>query len=153
MDNIYQEAVDEVINGARFRIDFINRSLKIGKHYIIKDGEYDGELGLSKPDNPLEEIERLFNRYHHSMPSERSENKRKTYFRALPEHELSEEDMLFGEPREVAQIKLELCILILILNDTLVWDEFAKGKWFWQSPKHKELIILKEWITGKNDKV
>ncbi len=152
MDNIYKSSVDKVSHGARFRIDFPHRSLKLDGKYIIKDGKYDGELGIDKPDNPLKVITQLFIRYHHSLPSERSESKRHNYFSALPECKLSDEDMLYGEPREVAQIKLELYVLIMILNGWLAWDEFAKGKWFWQSPEVKDLIILKEWLNPQNVK-
>lgn len=152
MDNIYKSSVDKVSQGARFRIDFPHRSFKLDGRYIIKDGKYEGELGIDKPDNPLKAITQLFIRYHHSLPSERSESKHHNYFSALPEYKLSDEDMLFGEPREVAQIKLELYVLIMILNGWLVWDEFAKGKWYWQSPEAKDFILLKEWLNPQNVK-
>ena len=149
MENLYIESIEKVRQGSKFHINFEQRSLKIDGKYIIKDGKYDGTLGVELSDNILDEITNFFIRYYHSLPSERSENKRKTYFNALPEHKLSNEDMLWGEPREIAQIKLELYILIAILTGTLIWDDFAKGKWFWQSPKVKELVILRKWIEQK----
>lgn len=151
MENIYNECVNKVKCGLKFHIDFQKRTLKIDGKYVIKQGEYDGELGLPVFDDPLTIITQLFVRYQHSLPSERSDHKRRKYFNALSEHQLSDEDMLYGEPREVAQIKLELHILIMILNGSLKWDEFAKDKWFWQSPTVKELIILKEWIEPKSE--
>ena len=60
--------------------------------------------------------------------------------------------MLYGEPRETAQISLELYVLGVILNGSLQWDKFAKDKWFWQSPNVKELVILKEWIEPITNK-
>lgn len=149
MQNIYYETVEKVQNGAKFQVDFQQRSLKIDGKYIIKSGEYEGKLGLETSVNPIPIITQLFLRYQHSLPSERSENKRYKYFNALPEHELTDDDMLYGEPRETAQIKLELYVLIMILNGSLKWDEFAKDKWFWQSPNVKDLIILKAWIEPK----
>lgn len=150
MQNIYDTAIKKVYNGSKFNVDFQHRSLKIDGKYVIKNGEFEGELGIEKLNNPLQEITQLFIRYRHSIPSERSDSKRRNYFIALPEHKLSDEDMLYGERREYAQIKLELFVLIMILNGSLVWNGFAKNKWFWQSPEAKELIILKEWIEPKN---
>ena len=151
MQTIYYEAIAKVQNGAKFHIDFQRRSLKIDGKYVIKNGEYEGELGLEATLAPLLTITQLFLRYQHSLPSERSDNKRYRYFNALPEHELTDDDMLYGEPRETAQIKLELYVLIMILNGSLKWDEFAKDKWFWQSPNVKDLIILKEWVEPKTE--
>lgn len=146
--NIYDEAIKRVIEGARFSVNFENRSLRINGKYIIKSGKYEGELIKNQYDRPLEQIERLYDRYRHSVPSERSDNKRRTYFRALPEDKLSDDDMLYGTPREVAQIELELFVLCQILQNILQWDDFANGQWFWQSPTLPSLILLKKWFTN-----
>ena len=145
MKTIYDTAILSVANGARFWISFKERSLKINGKYVIKDGKYEGELGC-KVLSPISEIERLYDRYNHSVPSERSSNKKHRYFRALPEHLLSDEDMMFGVHREEAQIALELFVLCQVLQGTFQWDEFALDKWFWQSPNHPSLIILKNWF-------
>lgn len=150
MNTIYEHALAKVENGSRFRVNFQNRSLKIDGKYVIKDGKYDGELGVELTDSPLEQITQLYTRYQHSLPSERSENKRKCYFKSLPEHLLNDEDMLYGRSREYTQIALELYVLGVILNGSLKWDDFAKGLWFWQSPENKDLILLREWIEPQN---
>ena len=150
MNTIYEQALAKVENGSRFRVNFQNRSLKIDGKYVIKDGKYDGELGVELTDSPLEQITQLYTRYQHSLPSERSENKRKCYFKPLPEHLLNDEDMLYGRSREYTQIALELYVLGVILNGSLKWDDFAKGLWFWQSPENKDLILLREWIEPQN---
>lgn len=149
MTNIYKESIEKVEQGSQFSVSFQKRSLKIDGKYIIKDGQYEGSLDVEPTTNVLAEIERLYHRYNHSIPSARSDNKKRPYFRALPEHELTDEDMLYGEHRETAQIALELYILIAIINKILVWDEFAKNKWFWQSPNEPSLIILKQWIINQ----
>lgn len=146
MQNIYNDAIEKVHRGARFTINFQKRNLKVSGKYLIKEGKFEGDLGIKPCNNPLETITKLYVRYRHSIPSARSDYKRKNYFIALPEHKLEEDDMLYGEPREVAQIKLELYVLIMVLNGSLKWGDFAKDKWFWQSPEHKDLVILKEWI-------
>lgn len=92
------------------------------------------------------EIEWLYRNYKHSVPSERSESKRKRYFNALKEKDLSDSDMLYGEPREVARFKLEAYVLFCIALGIFVWDEEMMGKWFWQSECDKDLVILREWV-------
>lgn len=153
MENIYKECLAKVEAGARFRINFETRCLVLNGKHIIKDGKYDGDLGLEPQPLSvvLSEIEGLYRRYRYSIPSEISDSRRKTYFQAIPEHELSDDDMLYGERREYAQAALELYVLCSILNGSLVWDDFAKDKWFWKSPNEDSLIILKQWIT-KNTK-
>ena len=149
MQNIFTESIEKVSQGSRFHISFQKRNLKIDGRFIIKEGEFEGKLDFRPTSDYLAEITHLFSRYLHSIPSERSENKKRKYFYALPEYKLSDDDMLYGESREVAQFKLELYILMLILTNSFQWDEVAKGKWFWQSPEEKDLIILKEWIEPK----
>ena len=62
------------------------------------------------------QIEELYLRYKHSVPSERSTSRSRNYFPALPEKKLDDEDMLYGERRDKAQIELELYILCQLLN-------------------------------------
>lgn len=56
------------------------------------------------------------------------------------------EDMLFGVGRDIAQVELELYILCQIILG-IGWDANKMGKWFWQSNKDRDLVILKNWIT------
>lgn len=154
MENIWNEAQEKVHNGSTFRINLEKRDLVIDGKYIIKDGKYEGELGYDTkfPANALlAMIEEYYWEYRHSVPSARSEAKYRRYFRALPEHELSEDDMLYGQHRDITQLRLELFVLIVILQNTLVWDEFAKGKWFWQSKKYLSLVMLKKWMISKSE--
>lgn len=147
MSNIYKETLGRVVNGARFSINFENRSLRVNGKYVIKNGQYEGNLGCPVVTDSLSEIERLYERYMHSVPSQRSDAKQRKYFRALPEKELSDDDMLYGIPREEAQAELELFILCQILQNALNWDNFASGLWFWQSSKHPSLIMLRKWFN------
>lgn len=152
MDNIYQNSVQAAQDGAKFKIDFLSRSLKLNGKYIIRNGCYEGELGVSEcnEDEFLTNVEELYHRYKHSVPSERSESKSHRYFMALPERNLSDDDMLFGEGRDKAQIELELYILCQIING-LKWDPERMGRWFWQSKVDKDLVILKSWIEQESN--
>ena len=151
MNNIYQESVQAVKDGAKFRVDLERRNLTIDGKKIITNGEYEGELGMSLAtlDDFLYTVERLYTFYKHSVPSERSESKSRRYFKALPEPELSDEDMLYGKRRDPAQIELELYILGQVLLG-LKWDEAVMGKWFWQSTEDKDLVMLRKWFEPNN---
>lgn len=149
MENIWKETIEAVGGGSRFIVDFEGRSLKVDGRFIIENGEYEGELGLDRvsAEDMLVEIENLYQCYKHSIPSERSLSKRRNYFLALREHELDDDDMLYGDGREVAQARLELYILISVLNGTFdVEKVFPSRQWFWQSNVDQDLVILRKWI-------
>jgi hypothetical protein len=151
MKTIYETALEKIREGARFRIDFPNRSLKVNGKLVIDGGKFEGELGVDLPaetEETLELIEHLYDRFRHSVPSERTDHQKKTYFSALPEHELEDDDMIFGERRETAQFALEFHVLAAIIESRLDWDSFAAGKWFWQSPRQNGLVIMKSWVVS-----
>ena len=149
MKTIMEELIERVCNGEKFHIDFEKRDLKVGKEYLIKDGDYDRDMHALcvsvSSKSVLEDIEVLYRNYKYSMPSERSERKRRKYFKALPVEDLDMNDMVNGESREMAQCILEGYILCNILTGALQWqDEW--GKWFWQSKNDSDLVILRKWI-------
>lgn len=149
-ESIYKTVLDSITNGARFRIDFKSRTLVVNRKRIINNGVYDGNLGIEKTadiQSFLKEVERLYGWYKHSVPSERSAGKQHLYFKALPESELTDEDMLYGQGREINQFKLEMYILCQLIHG-FVWDERKMGKWFWQSKQDKDLVILRDWLEN-----
>lgn len=152
MSNIYENAVRAVEDGAKFTVDFRSRSLKLNGKYLIEDGRYEGELGvpLCSGEEFLANVEELYYRYKHSVPSERSEGKSRRYFTALPERELDDQAMLYGERRDKAQIELELYVLGQILGG-FAWVPETMGKWFWQSKTDKDLVILRSWVEPDNN--
>lgn len=147
MENIYQESIRAVEEGARFNVDFRSRTLKLAGRYIIREGCYEGSLGLERCNETefLTQVETLYHRYKYSVPSERSMGKSHVYFRALPDEELEDDAMMFSERRDKAQIELELYILCQILLGWR-WNPQTLGSWFWQSKKEKDLVILRSWI-------
>lgn len=148
MSNIYKETLGRVSNGAHFSVNFEKRSLRVDGKYLIKNGQYEGNLGCPVVADPIAEIEQMFRRYSHSVPSQRSDDKHRKYFRALPDKELSDEDMFYGLPRELAQVELEMFVLCQMIQGTLKWEDFAREKnWFWQSPSLPSLIMLKKWFS------
>ena len=152
---IYHELIERVSNGETFHIDFEKRTMKVGKKFLIKDGQYDTTRKLNSTTDaicPMELIlaiiESKYRHYKHSLPSERSDKKRRTYFKAFSMEELTDEQLMRAERREIAQARLEGYILCMILENKFVWDENKLGKWFWESKEDEDLVILKKWIEG-----
>ena len=151
---IYEELIKRVEEGESFYINFKNRALKIGKEFLVADGVYDDsrELIFSIKCTDVKPlfgiIDALYKDYKYSLPSERSDKKRRTYFKALSVNEMTDEQLAIGEKREVARAKLEGFILCMILNGKLQWDESKLGKWFYQSKRDPDFVILRSWIEN-----
>jgi hypothetical protein len=152
MSNIYIQGLKKVEKGEKFYINFEELTLKIGNKTIIKKGVYDNSQELYEGHYDLNEcienIRKLYKIYKYSQPSERSDKKRTKYFKALSLEELTDEQLILGERREVAQYKLEAFILCAILKNDLLWDENKLGKWFYHDPIETDLVFLKQWIIN-----
>lgn len=147
---IFSELMQRVDSGETFRINFEKRIMKVGKDFLVKNGEYDNErlLGFNWQENDvLTIIEELYSNYKHSLPSERSDSKRKKYFKALSIEELTDKQLMIAGRREGAQARLEGFILCAILSGKFKWTE-KMGKWFWQSKNDPDLVILRNWIEN-----
>lgn len=141
----YEEIIEKVKYGDKFSVDFNERSVKLNGKIVDVEN-----LGIPQTDikEALMLIEHHYVVYEKSVPSERNNSKRNRYFIADKFEELSDYEICNGEEREVAQISLELLVLGLILNNSLVWDnEIMGGNWFWRSKKYPKLVILKDWIS------
>ena len=148
---IYEELVRRVSDGETFHIDFEKQTMKIGKQKIIDNGKYDESRtlytkALLEMSDVLSLLENFYENYKYSLPSERSDSKRRKYFKALPIEKLSDEVLMMAERREVAQARLEGFILCMVLEGQFIWDEEELGKWFYQSANDSDLVILRSWI-------
>lgn len=150
--SIFLKGLERVENGERFYINFEERTMKIGREKVIDNGKYDttqvlyGE-NFDSQQALLDKLRELYNNYKFSLPSERSEKKRVKYFKALRIDELTDEQLIYGARREVAQYILEAFILCAIINGDFVWNDEIHGKWFYQDKSEQDLVILKKWIT------
>lgn len=145
--NILLRGLEQVENGERFHINFEQRTMKVGQDKMIDGGEYDtSQVLYDGPDALLDKIRELYITYKYSLPSERSDSKRRKYFKALPIEELTDEQLIYGARREVTQYMLEAFILCAIVNGDFVWNEEIHGKWFYQDTLESDLVILKSWI-------
>ena len=103
--------------------------------YVEREQATDGQLPVC-----AETIEELYAIYKHSIPSEKTMS-RTARFKALPESELSDEDMLYGVPREQAEKDLEQALKGFALPE-------GAGSWFWQSPQDRDLVVLNSWTKA-----
>ena len=150
--SIFLKGLERVENGKRFHIDFQQRTMKIGQDKLIDKGKYDisqvlYDKNFDSPQAMLDKVRELYIAYKFSLPSERSDKKRKKYFKALPIEELTDEQLIYGTRREIAQYMLESFILCAIINGDFIWNDEIHGKWFYQDNIERDLVILKNWIT------
>ena len=150
--SIFLKGLERVENGKRFHIDFQQRTMKIGQDKLIDNGKYDisqvlYDKNFDSPQAMLDKVRELYTAYKFSLPSERSDKKRKKYFKALPIEKLTDEQLIYGTKREIAQYMLESFILCAIINGDFVWDDEIHGKWFYQDNIERDLVILKNWIA------
>ena len=150
---IYEELVKRVSDGESLYINFKNRAMKIGKKFLISDGVYETERQLvdcscTNTREVLSEIEKLYEDYKYSIPSERSDGKHRKYFKAVSIDELPDDKLMTASRREVTRAKLEGFILCAILSEKFNWTD-EMGSWFWQSKKDPDLVIIKNWIENK----
>ena len=82
------------------------------------------------------ELESVYAIYKHSIPSERTMGRTPRFY-ALPESELSNDDMLYGVPREQAERELEKALQGFQMPDG--------AGWFWQSENDPDLVVLRSW--------
>jgi len=155
MKNIYQDSVNAVVNGAKFRVEFESDSFWLGekRKSIITQGHCDEDaiLGVPEVENPWKYVQELYSAYERSVPGERSDSKRFKYFQAVKLDELSDAEMVINPSREVAQVMLELYILLAKIGGQLKWSDLGEewqDKWFWH-PKDSNLVVLKEWIEKR----
>lgn len=148
----YDEIINAVENGAKFTINFQKRTCRVNGKIVMSEEDKPKDTPYLTHAVVLFAIEQRYKAYKHSVPSERSESHRRYYFKALPEKELSDEDMMYGERREVARCKLELYVLIQLLRGNLAWEN-RWGRWFWKSENDKDLIILRDWVEPNKGEV
>ena len=140
---LYDEIINSVASGSVFNVDLKKKVLQLDKNNVPLDNI---NVNISSSEDMLSTIHKLFERYKYSVPSERSEGKRRRYFKALKLSEIDYDDFMFGEGRDTAQIKLELYVLLSSIYYKNFWEEIFKERFFYQSDKDRDLIILKDWV-------
>ena len=112
--------------------DTLVRSLNVSEKRTAKSEK-------SSDATSIEELEAAYAVYKHSIPSERTMGRTPRFY-ALPESELSNDDMLYGVPREQAERELE---------KALAGFDYPEGAgWFWQSDNDPDLVVLRSWTKA-----
>lgn len=140
--SLYSELLDRVSRGARYRINLVDKILKIDGREIVLEGNLIDENDVGNG-NPWEILETLFLSYKRSIPSAHH-NGNKPFFKADSVEDLTDDEIAFNEPRNLAQFALEVYVLFA---SVLGWLRMENEKhWFWQSKVFPECVVLREWI-------
>lgn len=160
IDNIYIFTLASIQEGARVRINIHDKSLTVDGQELICQGKPLYPIGLEKmpASKALCRLEKAYEDYKYSLPGFESAGGKASFqskclFKALVADKIPDGYILSGVMRREARLSLELLFLVLIVNGSLSTEEppFA-DKWFWQSEKDRDLVILKEWIIiDKNE--
>ena len=112
-----------------------------GTVFSLKDKELIDEINT---ESILEEIEKLYYEYKHSVPNKHS-SFIKCNFKGKTSDELTFKELTNGQQRTLAQYKLECFILFHSIKGNLKWKE--SNHFFWKSEKHPDLVLFKEWYN------
>lgn len=140
--SIYSDLLERVERGARYKINLVDKTLKIDGKEIVLEGNLIDETDVGNG-NPWDILETLFLSYKRSVPSEKH-NGNKPFFKADSVEDLSDDEIAFNEPRGLAQFALEAYVLFA---SVLGWFDWQNEKhFFWQSKVFPECVVLREWI-------
>lgn len=150
METIYEKTIEQVRQGAICTVNFKKRTLSVnGKFVKTKEGK-SGIKEYADLDEWLDEVENLYDEYKYSKPTQQSmQRERKSKFRALSVRELvsvmGHDALSNPTPRNVAQAKLEVFILLSLVRGIFNPDELFAKDWFYQGAD-KSFIIRKDWF-------
>lgn len=142
MSSIYSELLERVSRGAKFKIDLVQKTLKIDGRTIVLEGNLIDENDVGNG-NPWEILETLYLSFKRSVPSAHH-NGSKPYFKSDSAEDLSDDEIAFNEPRGLAQFALECYVLFASVLGKLEMSN--KNHFFWQSRVFPECVVLREWI-------
>ena len=118
------------------------RTSKAAYESLVRSLSHHNDISECRDDESgttIEQLETAYAIYKHSIPSERTMGRTPRFY-ALPESELSNDDMLYGVPREQAERELE---------KALQGFQMPEGAgWFWQSENDPDLVVLRKWVAA-----
>jgi len=128
--------------GTSFHIDLNKRTCKVGKK-ILMDKEWNKALDFEKDEDILLTLQKKYDEYRVSTPSERSSAIKNTYFKALDYDELSDIELIKWNDRESARLNLELCMLYIVCH--YQWHELFNPRQFFYRGNNG-LRVMKNWF-------
>ena len=149
MKTLYEEIIGQVSQGACCHVDFKKRTIRLNNKNVDIEGEF-GVGTFADLDEWLDEAENLYDEFKYSKPTQRSmKRERKSKFRGLTVDQLVAQcghDALNNPTsRDVAQAKLEVFMLLSLIQGTFNPEELFAKDWFYQGAD-KSFIIRKEWF-------
>ena len=129
--SIYSNLLDRVSKGAKYKINLVDKTLKIDGKEIALEGNLIDENDVGNG-NPWDILETLYLSFKRSVPSERH-NGNHSYFKCDSVEDLSDDEIAFNEPRSLSQFALECYVLFASISGKLEWQN--DNHWFWQSKK------------------
>ena len=126
--------MQDAIRTSRAAYDTLVRSLSLDVRGKKEDVSH--QPSAIEHQTSIEALEAAYAVYKHSIPSEKTMH-RTARFYALPESELSDDDMLYGVSRVEAEAALEFALA------DFAYPEDAG--WFWQSKNDPDLVVLRSW--------
>ncbi len=150
MKTLYEEITELVSQGAHCSVDFKKRTIKVNNKLVKMEEREFGIDNYDDLDDWLDKVEDLYDDFKYSKPTQRSmKRERKAKFRGLSVSQLIEacgHDALNNPiSRDVAQAKLEMFILLSLIQGSFNPDELFAKDWFYQGAD-KSLIIRKDWF-------
>lgn len=137
--------LEELATGVRsFNVKLHTKSLRVNKKDIVKDGKPNVEIPKFDGDI-ISYLDELYDDYAHSIPHE-NDNNRHVYFTPLSYEELSDEDLMFGEPRNKARLKLEAFVMLIVMQKG--WEELFGNNFFYQSKNFPNFVIYSGWFKA-----
>ena len=120
-----------------------HHSVNFNDRYIKNESGKEQELVNLENENILEKLQKLYDEYYFSTPSERSSRNRHCYFAAMNSDELSDGQLILGGDRYIKQFELERFMLSVI--EQKKWEDlFDQKHFFYKGNNH--MIILKNWF-------
>ena len=150
MSTIYENVIEQASQGARICVNFKRHTLSVNGKFVKLKGVDTGIPQYDNLDAWLDAVEDLYDNYKYSKPSKKSINReRKAKFKALSVSELiselGHEGLGNPETRNVAQAKLEVFILLSLINGSFNPEELFAKDWFYQGAD-KSFIMRKDWF-------
>lgn len=123
-------------------VDLYEKDMIKNKTYLIKNGVPQNNYAISTKPVTFDDLYEMYQNFKNSIPN--NKKYRYEYFKAKSPDMLTIQDIQKGVNRQKAKEILETAILTGILNKSLVWPD--PNKWFWQSEKDKDFILLRDWF-------
>ena len=149
-DDILSRALQAVDDGRRVAVSLTRRSITVDGEALVDAGRWEGSLGVEAVDEStaLSAIEKAYASYESSVP-DFGDMTTSRWFHARSVDEMSDAELVEGDDRATARCRLEVLTLAYILNGSLRADgSLMCGKWFWQSEKYRDLVLLTEWMRN-----